>query len=94
VYGRSQLVANKADRLIALLAILLSNCRHNQQLMIVKYFCTQSKRNTVPRNIGGIFSVSNPIFTKCNYVIYIVLSTKRSLATQGCQTRTQTGVAL
>jgi hypothetical protein len=55
VYGRPQLVANKADRFIALLAISLPNCRHNQHFKIVKYFCTQSKRNTVPRNIGGIF---------------------------------------
>jgi hypothetical protein len=55
VYGRPQLVANKAYRLVALLAILLSNCRHNQQLMIVKYFCTEGKRDTMPGNVGGIF---------------------------------------
>jgi hypothetical protein len=55
VYGGPQLVANKANRLVAFLAILLPNCRHNQYLMIVKYFCTEGKRDTVPSNVGGIF---------------------------------------
>jgi len=55
VYGRPQLTANQANRLEALLPILDSDCRHNKHILIVEYFCTKSKRHTVPGNVSGIF---------------------------------------
>jgi len=74
VYGRPQLVANQANRLVALLPILFSDCWYNQHILIVEYFYTNGERDTMPGNVGGIFlrvELNFPFVTLCDLHTFV-----------------------